>query len=911
MFVVLLMIACGDDDGLPDTGVDASDAGRDTAIDSAPDVEPDTMPDAEADADAGEPAAAFCDLCRRDSDCGEAGLCLVLGDGERACGRVCEEDGDCADVDGVCIEEVPGLPKQCAPRSGSCVVSEPGASCGECEGRFDQCVTFESSARCTSTCESDADCPVGMHRCREVDGARVCVEDEGTRSCRVLLARRGVPACDSASACAGGGTCVSGACLASPPCADGFVELGGLCAPDEVIDAMPGTSPCACLFTTEGSLFDEALTVSERERCDLGFQFHDALELGLSADPFRFSFTDRLMGHWPNVLHFGDHVRDSVDDASLSELIRHAARFADEPRAAIAPSSPSFAEALAMLLRVTGAPAQEVSLPAPIGDALAPIVAAVADAIVARDEAVAGLAGTEARYFGAIESLLLEGFSRIDVRRADDVGALRGDVDMAALAQAAATLAGAIEQAELHTLAVDERIAITIETPRGRLAIRAGGDDRYESEDWNETLLLIDLDGDDVYRFPAGATTSTSHGVALVIDVSGADDYGYDEVPVAGDVPEDDTVAHHRLPSDDAGRAAGPPISLSTTYRQGVGVLGIGMLIDLAGNDEYRSLRASQGYGALGVGVLFDREGDDLYHAEALAQGAGHFGIGILRDAEGADRYLAYRNAQGFGYARGVGILHDEAGGDRYVLNPDDVLYPSAQDPERSNGSLGQGFGFGRRADSLPDRLFMSGGLGVLRDRAGDDEYIASIFAQGTGYWFGTGYLLEGGGDDSYEGKWYVQGAGAHFAPSALIEESGNDRYNQTTRRLNVALGGGHDFSISWLDERAGDDVYLSPSLALGAGNQAGTGVFLERGGADTYETGSNFTFGNARVQDDALRRRLGTLGIFLDAGGADTYTRPDLSAIGNDAVWRQTVGMGGAELGEVGVGIDRAGPAI
>ena len=40
----------------------------------------------------------------------------------------------------------------------------------------------------------------------------------------------------------------------------------------------------------------------------------------------------------------------------------------------------------------------------------------------------------------------------------------------------------------------------------------------------------------------------------------------------------------------------------------------------------------------------------------------------------------------------------------------------------------------------------MSGGFGFLLDDAGTDAYVADIFAQGVGYWFGTGVLRDRAG---------------------------------------------------------------------------------------------------------------------------------------------------------------------
>src|SRR5207248_634461 len=113
-------------------------------------------------------------------------------------------------------------------------------------------------------------------------------------------------------------------------------------------------------------------------------------------------------------------------------------------------------------------------------------------------------------------------------------------------------------------------------------------------------------------------------------------------------------------------------------------------------------------------------------------------------DRGGKDAYRAYSLSQGFGYSRGMGALVDGAGDDLYWVDPGDPnvkadperpgvggdpLYASAQLPNNGNNSMSQGCGFGRRADGLPDGIFLGGGHGMLYDRRGNDRYFASVFA--------------------------------------------------------------------------------------------------------------------------------------------------------------------------------------
>lgn len=512
-------------------------------------------------------------------------------------------------------------------------------------------------------------------------------------------------------------------------------------------------------------------------------------------------------------------------------------------------------------------------------------------------------------------------------------------------------------------------------TPMGRIIVSDNADHTYEPTDPNYTgaiALLVDTGGNDTYRIQAGANVSEKNGISILIDLDGNDKYGYVEKKGVHDVDQ-------RFISDEDGRYSPPqyctqksdcglfgnggcvnracqrycdgtnlcpsgqtcdtakkyctplvqsygPISLSTRNRQGGARLGIAMLFDLGqGKDEYRSLRMSQGFGVLGVGILYDDGGDDLYQCEAGCQGAAGFGMGLLLDRGGKDTYLTYSSAQGFAYARGGGILLDGDGDDQYLSDhgdpnqnfrngKGDPLYLSAQLPGQGNSSFVQGAAFGRRADGS-DNMFMSGGLAVLRDRKGNDTYVAGVFAQGTGYWFGTGILADGDGKDTYDGLWYVQAATAHYALSMLLEGGGDDAYNTQVKPRATHTGVGHDYSISWLVDDSGNDTYVGAGLSLGAGNDNGFGFLVDNAGDDSYSPANTNSLGraNSPTPDTNPRnaQQVRTFGLFLDAGGTDTYKRSDGTAvIGNDKSWTQGRSPDNSTTRKLehGVGVDGSG---
>jgi hypothetical protein len=303
----------------------------------------------------------------------------------------------------------------------------------------------------------------------------------------------------------------------------------------------------------------------------------------------------------------------------------------------------------------------------------------------------------------------------------------------------------------------------------------------------------------------------------------------------------------------------------------------------------------SQGYGHLGVGVLHDDGGDDSYSCEAACQGAGQWGVGILSDAAGNDSYDSIAFSMGFGYVHGIGFLVDAAGDDRYDCDhghPDyggtAGVYPSAQMPTTSNSSFCQGAGFGSRNNAL------SGGLGLLRDRRGDDSYSAGVFAQGTGYWQGTGVLADGEGSDSYDAFWYVQGGAAHYALGMLVDDGpGDDGFNQQRTPVAVQMGSGHDFSTGVLINEEGNDSYLFGSLAMGSSNCNAIGLVVDNGGDDTYSSSSSYGWGLGNLSGECIdsRPESRSMGIMIDAGGQDIYDAPDSVDGGfvrpaNDSLW-------------------------
>lgn len=569
----------------------------------------------------------------------------------------------------------------------------------------------------------------------------------------------------------------------------------------------------------------------------------------------------------------GARVRRSLIDDPLAELARRAA----------APEG--LADAVLTFRRAAGGPepkAEEVFavrrdaavVPREVAEAVALVVLAEARFLVWRERAFEKVPARDQDSLFMLSGFIVPQGERPEGANVWPVLEAAADkVEWVALAAGASDVGLAVERA-LPALKrpVSEGFRFAADTPIGRIEIDGTPTGASRTAD-APSVLIVDLLGNDHYA-SAAAARGRPAPVSVLIDVAGDDVY--------------DAV--------DPG--------LGHTF--GAGILGLGLLVDVAGRDRYHAGPFTLGAAFFGIGILCDLAGDDVYEGESYTEGAAMFGIGIASDVEGDDSYYALDRAQGFGGVFGAGALIDRAGNDRYVAEDKQIRRPAPQTPDH-NASLAQGAASGQRADFTDGRSY-AGGFGALIDGAGNDTYAAGVFAQGCGYWFGVGILADKSGDDRYDAVWYAQGAGAHFAVGALHDAAGADVYHAS---MNAAMGCGHDYSIGFLYEGAGDDTYEAPNLSLGAAAASGLGILVERAGNDRYKTppGNEFCLGRAVTQPNKpydLRKWGRTLGVFLDLGGADTYVAPFAA---NGRTWPRLDAEVPDDLnarGAVGVGVDR-----
>ena len=159
----------------------------------------------------------------------------------------------------------------------------------------------------------------------------------------------------------------------------------------------------------------------------------------------------------------------------------------------------------------------------------------------------------------------------------------------------------------------------------------------------------------------------------------------------------------------------------------------VAVAIDLRGNDVYRqpSVFPAFGAGEFGIGLMYELGGDDSYTPTSAAgsAGSGGIGVGVFRDVAGNDWHFGWDS---LGYTNSVVGYYRDDGGDDYY-----------------------------RAYASSGGYSENGGLAVMWDRAGADQYVST--SGSTWLW---GYDRSGGrawfvDESAFNDEWYALTSGA------------------------------------------------------------------------------------------------------------------------------------------------------
>ena len=676
-----------------DLGVDQGDPFDMHLTDARPnDMGPQPDSGSLVDAEVPEPGK-FCEPCNSDADCELGSLCLTnQNTGEQFCGAPCNGASDCPR--GSTCFEISDSEQQCAPFGGTCIGFPPsdlGGACAddtECLNGASRCATVGDRAFCTVECSSNADCPAGVRQC--VSGTCLADWTSGPEGCG-RMDNGPIANCGTNGECPLGQTCLTSiiedypsrlgplcghTCDESSPC-----PAGSRCARIGIDQTYCLPTQCECLVRpVEETALDNTLALAGVHRCDIGIsdEVLHRFEWNLAQDPYRLPFFNRIYQdayggyRWArdwraNVplqrsqYGAGGVIRLGMNMLGLNGGMTDSAE--DESRTPLA--------ALRAIHTAAGAPFDETTATATLALLPMPLTQAVTDLLYAQLHVIDTRRelDAEANLTSAFLDTLYPHLMSALSTRPDFIGLNLTNRDMKRLTvdgydygrliEAGARLTEVIESIDWQTIDGLMLEPILINTPYGPLVIHGNGDD--ELSQGETPLLLIDTGGNDRYLIPIAATSGPSHPVSVAIDLSGNDFYGFEGSEADGLYPP-------LAPADSAGRYDGShpqvgdaigPMSMSDIPRQGAGILGVGLLYDLGGNDQYLSHKLSQGIGIFGLGLLVDQTGNDQYTCEQGCQGASAFGVGLLLDGDGEDRYIGVQYVQGYGYIKGVGLLHD------------------------------------------------------------------------------------------------------------------------------------------------------------------------------------------------------------------------------------------------------------
>lgn len=327
--------------------------------------------------------------------------------------------------------------------------------------------------------------------------------------------------------------------------------------------------------------------------------------------------------------------------------------------------------------------------------------------------------------------------------------------------------------------------------------------------------ILWDTEGDDRYQGTEQAQASALFGAALLVDGGGSNRF----------VASSRSQAHAVGGLAVLASAGGDDAFTAQTYAQGTGGPGgVALLVDTGGNERYTlgnvplvrpspqlpdrntSMGQGAGYGMRGVffdgrstagglGLLLDLAGNDRYEAQLFAQGVGyHEGLGLLLDDGGDDSYEAAWYAMGAGVHHAAGVLLERGTGNDIYRSSHEVALGSANDLS----------------------------AGVFVDEGGDDAYAVGQLSLGVAHANSTGLFVDAAGKDRYT----VTSPTCRALGAAYSHEWGNARENVPGLGLFMDLGGDDSYPAH-CTRVANNSFWAGPRAwpALDLRSEAGAGV--------------------------------------------------------------------------------------
>ena len=374
-----------------------------------------------------------------------------------------------------------------------------------------------------------------------------------------------------------------------------------------------------------------------------------------------------------------------------------------------------------------------------------------------------------------------------------------------------------------------------IDTPYGAIIIGGKGPNTYDFDRMPGVCAVIDLGGDDTY---IEGVVGLERPVLVIADLGGHNVY----------------------------RGSKPGI-------QGGAILGVSMLLNMGGHAVYEARDVAQGSAVAGIGILIDYDGRSRYRGLRRVQGQALGGLGVLVERNGGNDFHAAMWAQGFGGPLGFGLLDCNVGNNHYYCGG---MWRDSYPETPGCEGWGQGVGAGLRAVA-------AGGIGVILDNGGENVYEFDYLSHGGGYWSGLGFARDFGGNTkrlitrtAYNGGPRTQpsfqrfgcGWGCHYSMGFLFDDGGDDVYEGTIMGSGMAW----DCSMGVLCDFAGNDHYKATGgLTQGSSNQMGLGILFDYSGDDVYD-GYTQGYASPSMSYHPLPDCGGNFAFLIDYGGNDTY---------------------------------------
>ncbi len=410
---------------------------------------------------------------------------------------------------------------------------------------------------------------------------------------------------------------------------------------------------------------------------------------------------------------------------------------------------------------------------------------------------------------------------------------------------------------------VTGRLLFARETELGWVLIGSSVANTYDLP----VAFLLDLGGADRYS-PRTTRSGLDQPVNLVIDLAGDDEHGGAPEPGQGCGYFGVSMLVDR---------EGDDVYRGEAHVQGAGVVGVGILLDASGDDTYEGDSYAQGSGAFGVGILVDHAGHDRMRSHIYSQGfAAPASVGLLIDVAGNDErtakgkypssygtegeFSSHSQGSGLGFRTLDGTTKKAAGGFG-------ILVDGGGNDVSTVGEFGFGVGYFMGTGIVRDmggndRVEASRygiatgahyGVGIVLDDGGDDFWRNEHTASLAGNWDLTlSFLLDAAGDDEYHGAGISLGGATITSLAAFVDADGKDSY--ATSGANCFANAGHPQDLDrkgrslafFLDLGGDEDVYPGVSLDPPPANdlelvrrrnhtkdettaETGVGVFIDR----------------------------------------------------------------------------------